>query len=50
MTATCRNSDCPDVGIGKDIGDQPVDEDGQPMPGWTVWCGLCGQPITDVTE
>lgn len=48
---TCRTPECGNAGHSIDIDLTALDDEGNPtdeqMP---VVCGVCGQPITDVTE
>lgn len=50
MNATCHTPGCFNAGAAIDIGDPPTDDDGQPVQPWTVLCGVCGQPIDDLSE
>jgi hypothetical protein len=42
FTATCRTDDCPNAGHAIELG-----WDGQRLD--VVVCGVCGQPITELT-
>lgn len=49
--ATCHTQGCTNAGIPVPIA-PPVDiiTDEPVPPPWTVLCGACGEPITDITE
>jgi hypothetical protein len=51
MLATCHTDGCGNNGIPIDVGDLTYtdDETGQTYP-MTAVCGVCGQPIDDLTE
>lgn len=46
MIVTCTTPDCLNNGIPIDVGEHPTDpETGEPIEGWRVICGPCGQVI-----
>jgi hypothetical protein len=48
--ATCHTPDCINAGIALDVGPATFEMDGETWPRGPVTCGVCGQPITDITE
>jgi hypothetical protein len=49
-TVTCHTDGCGNAGIGLEVDLFWTDSDGTVYPIDTVQCGVCGEPITDITE
>lgn len=50
MFAICHTDGCGNNGVPVDVGDIGyTDADGNPAVA-AVQCGVCGQPVTDVTD
>lgn len=47
FTAVCHTDGCANNGIGHDVWLYPNPPDFPPE--WACWCGVCQQPITDLT-
>jgi hypothetical protein len=48
-TVTCKTEGCGNEGIPLSVNLSFVDDDGETQYVDAVMCGVCGQPITDVT-
>jgi hypothetical protein len=47
---TCHTDDCENAEQGIELSLTYQDDDGNPMGVDAVQCGVCGQPITDISN
>lgn len=49
-TVTCHTPDCANQGVPLEMNLTYEDEDGNTQAITSVYCGPCGQPITDIDD